>query len=141
MLTFNADPIKGMTLFGGYSYIDAQNTVIRTPSLLGTQLPNAPRHSGSLFVKYRVQSGLLRALGLGLGARRVGTTHGPSNSVIEMPPYNVVTVQADYTWRKYTFNIAVNNVFDTVYWPRPNAFGGNRAGDPLSFRSSVRARF
>lgn len=140
-LSFNVDPVKGLTMFGGYSYIDARNTETRNPALVGTPLPNAPRHSGSLFVKYRVPSGPLQKVGIGVGLRRVGTQHGPSNTTLEFPAYTVINAQADYAWRNYTFNVAVNNVFDELYWLRPSAFNGNRAGVPLSYRASVRARF
>ncbi len=139
--SFNVDPLPGLTMFGGYSYIDARNTETRNRALIGTQLPNAPRHSGSVFVKYRVRSGWLNKVGLGVGVRRVGTTHGPSNTTLEFPPYTVVNAQVDYAWRNYTFNVAVNNVLDEYYWLRPSGFNGNRAGPPLSFRASVRARF
>ena len=139
--SFNLDPLPGLTMFGGYSYIDARNTETLNPALVGTQLPNAPRHSGTLFVKYRVAKGPLARLGLGLGLRRVGTVHGPSNTTLEFPPYTVANVQLDYPWRNYTFNIAVNNALDEYYWMRPSAFNGNRAGPPRSFRASVRTRF
>ncbi|MES2693984.1 MAG: TonB-dependent siderophore receptor [Verrucomicrobiota bacterium] len=139
--SFNVDPLPGLTMFGGYSYIDARNTETLNPLLVGTQLPNAPRHSGTLFVKYRVRSGPLAKLGLGVGVRRVGTTHGPSNTTLEFPAYTVINAQMDYAWRNYTFNVAVNNVMDELYWVRPSAFNGNRAGQPLSYRASVRVRF
>jgi hypothetical protein len=35
----------------------------------------------------------------------------------------------------------VNNVLDEYYWANVAAFNGNRAGVPLSYRASVRARF
>ena len=52
-----------------------------------------------------------------------------------------MNVQANYRWRNYAFNVAVNNLLDEYYWANVAAFSGNRSGPPLSFRASVRVKY
>ena len=64
----------------------------------------------------------------------------PSKKRDFAPAYTTFSAQMNYAWRNYSLNVAANNLFDEVYW-RPGGNNGNRSGDPLSFRGSIRARF
>ncbi len=140
-ISFNADPLPGFTVFGGFGYTDGRVISDSNPTLVGRRLQGTPQNMFTLFGKYRVQSGVLKGLGAGMGVRWLDDRPGGTNSTLIWPSYTVVTAQVNYSWRNYGFNVAVNNLFDEHYWANVASFNGNRAGAPLSFRASVRTRF
>jgi len=140
-VSFNTDPIPGrLTLFGGYGYTDGKVERDLNANLVGKPLRGTPEHSFTVFAKYRVQTGKLKGLGYGLGVQYSSKQYGPTSQNFSDPGYTVVNAQVNYAWRNYSLNLAANNLFDEYYW-RPGGTNGNRAGDPLSFRGSIRARF
>jgi iron complex outermembrane receptor protein len=140
-VSFNTDPLPGrLTLFGGYGYTDGKVVRDLSPALVGKPLRGTPKHSYTLFAKYRVTTGRLKGLGYGVGMQYSDVQYGPTSQNFYAPAYTVFNAQVNYAWRNYSLNLAANNLFDEVYW-RPGGNNGNRAGDPLSFRGSIRARF
>jgi iron complex outermembrane receptor protein len=141
-ISFNTDPLPGLTLFGGYGYTDGrvlENTT--NPTIVGRPLRGTPKNSFTLFAKYRFKTGPLRRLGLGVGVRWLDDIPGVTNTTLVFPSYTVVDAQVNYAWRRYKFNLAVKNLFDEYYWANAGAFNANRAGVPLSYRASVRMAF
>jgi iron complex outermembrane receptor protein len=140
-VSFNTDPLPGLTFFGGYAYSDPRIVSDSNKALIGRQLQGTPKNSFNAFAKYRVTTGRLKGLGVGAGVRWVDTRPGATNTTLQFPGYTVVNAQMNYAWRNYGFNVAVNNLFDEYYWANVAAFNGNRAGVPLSYRASLRAKF
>ncbi len=140
-VSFNADPLPDLTVFGGYSFSDAYVASDTNRALIGRRVQGVPRHSATVFGKYRVRSGPFKGLGFGAGVRWVDDRPGANNTTLVFPGYTVVNAQANYTWRRWAFNLSVANLFDEYYWANVAAFNGNRAGPPLSWRGSVRVRF
>ncbi|MBI5693967.1 MAG: TonB-dependent receptor [Verrucomicrobia bacterium] len=139
--SFHTDPLPGLTFFGGYAYTDGKIVSDSNRTLIGRRLQGTPKHSFNAFAKYRVRSGPLQGLGCGAGVRWVDDRPGATNTTLTFPGYTVVNAQVNYAWRRYSFNVAVNNLFDEYYWANVAALNGNRAGLPLSYRASVRAKF
>lgn len=140
-VSFSTDPLPGrLTLSGGYGYTDGKVVRDLNPALVGKPLRGSPKHSWTIFAKYRVTTGPLKGLGAGLGAQYSDVQYGPTNQNFSAPAHTVFNAQLNYAWRRYSFNVVANNLFDEVYW-RPGGNNGNRAGDPLTFRGSIRARF
>lgn len=140
-VSFSTDPLPGrLTVFGGYGYTDGKVVRDINPNLVGKPLRGSPKHSYTAFAKYRVATGRLKGFGFGLGVQYSDVQYGPTNQNFSAPAYTVFNGQMNYAWRNYTFNVAANNLFDKVYW-RPGGNNGNRAGDPLTVRGSIRARF
>ena len=140
-VSFNTDPLPGLSVFGGYAYTDGKVIKDANKALIGKPLQGTPKNSFNAFAKYRVSTGRLKGLGLGAGVRWVDDRPGATSTTLVFPGYTVVNAQVNYGWRNYSFNVAVNNVFDEYYWANVAAFNGNRAGTPLSYRASVRVRF
>jgi iron complex outermembrane receptor protein len=140
-VSFNTDPLPGLTFFGGYAYTDGKIVNDSNRALIGRRLQGTPKHSFNAFAKYRVRSGTFKGLGCGAGVRWVDDRPGATNTTLTFPGYTVVNAQVNYAWRRYAFNVAVNNVFDEYYWANVAALNGNRAGPPLSYRASLRAKF
>jgi iron complex outermembrane receptor protein len=140
-VSFNTDPLPGrLTVFGGYGYTDGKVVRDLSPALVGKPLRGTPKHSYTLFAKYRVTTGRLKGLGYGAGVQYSDVQYGPTNQNFHAPAYTIVSAQLNYAWRNYSLNLAANNLFDKVYW-RPGGNNGNRSGDPLNVRGSIRARF
>ncbi|MSU49397.1 MAG: TonB-dependent siderophore receptor [Opitutus sp.] len=140
-VSFNVDPLPGLTVFGGYAYSDPRIVSDTNKTLIGRQLQGTPKNSFNAFAKYRVTVGALKGLGFGAGVRWVDDRPGATNTTLVFPGYTVVNAQMNYAWRNFAFNVAVNNVFDEYYWANVAAFNGNRAGPPLAYRASVRVKF
>jgi len=140
-VSFNTDPLPGLTVFGGYAYTDGKVVQDSNRALIGRRLQGTPKNSFNAFAKYRVSSGVLQGLGFGAGVRWVDDRPGTTATTLVFPGCTVVNVQMNYRWRNYAFNVAVNNLLDEYYWANVAAFNGNRAGPPLSFRASVRVKY
>jgi iron complex outermembrane receptor protein len=140
-VSFNLDPTRNLTLFGGYNHVNAKVTIDpQRASTVGVLLPNTPRNSYQLWAKYSVREGRLRGLGFGLGVQYVDERKGRTNTTNIIPEYTVYNAQANYAWRAYRFNVYVANLFDKVYYSSGSSFNV-RPGVPLSFRASVRTLF
>lgn len=140
-ISFNADPLPDLTVFGGYSFTDAYVASDTNRALIGRRVQGVPRHSFTTFGKYRLRNGPLKGLGFGAGVRWVDDRPGANNTTLVFPGYTVVNAQVNYAWRRWAFNLSVANLCDEYYWANVAAFNGNRAGTPLSWRGSVRVRF
>ena len=140
-ISFNLDPTRNLTLFGGFNHVDAK--VISDPqrvSTTGALLPNTPRNSYQLWTKYNFRDGPLKRLGLGLGVQYVDERKGRTNTTNIIPEYTVFNGQVNYAWRDYRFNVYVANLFDKLYYTNGSSFNV-RPGTPLSFRASVRVTY
>lgn len=128
-------PSPQWTVLASYTFLDAKVTRSNTPGQEGTRPQDgwgttSPRHMASLWVTYRMLSGVLNGASLGLGARYMGSTldYGPSASEpgnsyareAKTPAYTVYDAvlgyEPDAHWR---FALKVNNVFDKLYVANP----------------------
>ncbi len=64
--------LPGFNLIATYAYTDAEITEDSRPAFEGNQPNNVPRHSGSLWATYEIQSGNLQGLGFGAGIFVIG---------------------------------------------------------------------
>ena len=138
-ISFNLDPTRNLTLFGGFNHVDAKVTSDpQRVSTTGALLPNTPRNSYQLWTKYNFRDGPLKRLGLGV--QYVDERKGRTNTTNIIPEYTVFNAQVNYAWRDYRFNVYVANLFDKLYYTNGSSFNV-RPGTPLSFRASVRVTY
>lgn len=147
-VSFNVDPLPGLTLFGGYGH--TKGNIIEgnrpTDPNVGKALRGLPEDSFTVFVKYRFRNGHLKGLGLGAGYRWVEEFPGAYNRPFVNPSYQVVDAQVNYGWRvgktRWSANLAVKNLLDEYYLVNPVAQNGdNRIGVPRSYRFSLKLMF
>lgn len=147
-VSFNVDPLPGLTLFGGYGH--TKGNIIEgnrpTDPNVGKALRGLPEDSFTVFVKYRFRNGRLKGLGLGAGYRWVEEFPGAYNRPFVNPSYQVVDAQVNYGWRvgktRWSANLAVKNLLDEYYLVNPVAQNGdNRIGVPRSYRFSLKLMF
>ena len=114
-LDINGQPLPGWNLVVSYAYTDAEVT---RDNLLpeGDALADVPRHSGSVWTTYAIQSGALQGLGFGMGALHVGTRTGNLPNTLDFAPYWKVDASAFYRHRNWKLQLNVLNVFNEKYF-------------------------
>ena len=90
------DTTGPLTKDGNYAYTDAE--VIRDNSgLSGNRLPKAPKHAGSVWLRYGVKSiPQFNGLSFGVGVFAVGKRDGDIQNTFELPGYARLDAFAAY---------------------------------------------
>lgn len=83
-----------LNLLANYVYLD--NTLIRDASYEGKSLTQTPRHSASAWLDYRLASGPLKGVQLGMGVRYLGSTWGNPANTFKVPAVTLVDLAASY---------------------------------------------
>lgn len=115
-LDISGEILPGWNVITTYAYTDAfvseDNTIPE-----GDKLAGVPRHSGSVWTTYTIQSGDLEGLGFGLGLYLFGEREGllPNND-FEIPGY--FRADASIFYRRDRWRAAVNfkNIFNEKYY-------------------------
>lgn len=112
-------------------------------TVVGRNIENAPKFSGSLFAEYKLP--FLEGLALSGGMFHVGKRFGNAANTFSVPGYTTFDVGMSYTTsaligRETTFRLYADNVTDKRYWG--TASGSLIApGLPASVRLSLEAAF
>jgi catecholate siderophore receptor len=110
--------IDQWTVFAGYTYLDGEVVRSNIPAEVGVRLDNLPRHSGNIWLSYRV----LPPLMLGIGAQHVGSrrsnTVAPAGfTIVTVPAYTIADAFAEYKVSdRDTLRLNVTNLFDAYYF-------------------------
>ena len=99
---------------------------------LGRRQRNIPDQMANLLLNYHVTGGMLNNFDVFLGLEHTGNVAGedilhtvylapPSPTPPEQPgfylaPWTVLNAGAGYTWRRYRFNLNVDNVLNSKFW-------------------------
>lgn len=130
---------NGLNLTAGYAYTNAVVTKANedefTPSQVGRQLTYTPRHQASVYLDYTLPAGTLAGVGIGGGARFVGSNFGDFGSrtfdddgnPVDIPPgrapsYTLFDAAVRYDLEKLSktlhgtqLAVNFNNIFDREY--------------------------
>ena len=134
---FQGSPLRGLNLLTSYAFVQAQVTK-STQFPVGNLLPNAPRHSGSVWANYQVPQGRLRGLGLNAGVVATAARQDNFFNTALLPGYARLDLGSYYEFRitekqKLRFSINVQNAFDrTYYLASSNGADQIRPGSPVS---------
>lgn len=141
-LNFSGHLSRELSVFGGYSYVDAR--VTEDPIIpVGSLVANVPKHSFKMRTVYEFREGYLRGVGVGGGitlmGERAGASTGPG---FMLPRYTKIDALAYYKFSndaKIALNI--DNILDEEYVE--SAFGPLRLnyGAPASALLTLNARF
>ncbi|EHI3120785.1 TonB-dependent receptor [Salmonella enterica] len=102
-----------LSVFGGYSLLDAKITKSNKPLEIGKKIPLAPEQSASLWTNYN----LTNQLSLGAGAAYTGKTYTNNSNSASVPGYTTVNAMAKYLVNKQTkLQLNINNIFDKKYY-------------------------
>ncbi|WP_122464638.1 TonB-dependent siderophore receptor [Brevundimonas lutea] len=109
-----------ISLNAAYGYTDSEVTASNGADL-GKQLPVTPRHKASLFADYTFQDGPLAGLGVGAGARYMGTAFGDGANAFEIPSVTLVDATIRYDRDDWRLAFTASNLFDKEYLSRCTA--------------------
>ncbi|SDI58649.1 iron complex outermembrane recepter protein [Flavobacterium glycines] len=108
-----ANPIQGLNIVAGYSYVDAGvtkgdiNTVGYRPTSAGAY------NTANLWASYRFQNDALKGFGLGFGGNYSGEnkiTHGLVTGTFTIPEYTVLNSSIFYGNDKFNLTLKIDNI-------------------------------
>lgn len=106
---------NGFKAIGSYTLMNMETTRSNGPDL-GKTPTNRPRHTAGLWVDYTMRGGLLRGLGMGAGARYIGSTWGDAANTFKVSSVWLADAAIHYTldqhWR---FALTATNLLDKEY--------------------------
>jgi iron complex outermembrane receptor protein len=160
---FSGQITRGLKLIGNYALMDARITRDFSEDELGNpgtgnqgnRLPNAPRHSGSVWMKYDFAEAPVqpawRGLSLGMGVFAASERAGDNENSFALPGYARLDASAAYRWKvgpsRITAQLNVRNILDKHYYEATDPFVnlvprlGIIPGAPLTFIGSLRVEF
>lgn len=135
--------LPGWKMIASYAYTDAEVTEDTDPDLVGSRLTGIPKHSGSLWTTYEIQTGNLQGLGFGIGFNYVGKTEGGLPNSFQVDSFFLTNAAIFYRRDNWRFALNFKNLFDVDYI---DAVGNDRTraiypGEPLTVIGSVSVEF
>ncbi|MGB0910810.1 MAG: TonB-dependent siderophore receptor [Nitrospirales bacterium] len=138
-------------IIASYAYLDTDAGSNATLGF-GSELPNAPTHSGSAFLTYEFrQYEPLNGLRVGVGAYAVGSRQGDNANSFTLPGYVRMDAFASYTkmvsTSRVTASINIRNLLDHEYFEGTDQFFGQGArlaiwpGAPLTAIGMLRIEY
>lgn len=125
-----------------YAYIDAKVTEDNRIKI-GNRLAGVPKHSASLWSTYKIQSGNLNGLGLGVGLNWFGERQGDLQNSFQLDSYLLTNAAIFYERNNWEYRLNFNNIFNVDYiqgTPRTRT-RGIEAGKPFSVTGLIRYTF
>ncbi|HDX8863277.1 TPA: TonB-dependent receptor [Klebsiella michiganensis] len=123
--------LPGWNITASYTY--ALPADPNTSSVTGydTKVTGQPKHSGSIWTSYELQSGKLQGLGAGIGIQAASNTwNGSSSQYFKMGGWAQTDASIFYHQPKYTVTLGVKNIFDRdlYYYSTSSSYIGVKPG-------------
>lgn len=128
----------GLDLIAAYTYADAEIT--KDESLpVGARLPGVPEHAFSAWIKYTLQDGPLKGLGVGLGGRYYTEQQGDVSftAPFDLPAYGVMDAAVFYRRGRFNAQVNLNNILDERYFAGAYNDLYVMPGEPLNVRATL----
>ncbi|PZR21600.1 MAG: TonB-dependent siderophore receptor [Flavobacterium psychrophilum] len=118
-VSITANPVEGLNILAGYSYIDARLSS-GDPDFVGHRPESAgPRNLANLWASYKFSTGTLRNFGLGFGGN-YGTESYIFNRTLggtfALPEYTVLNASVFYNAEPFIITLKLNNLTDEEYY-------------------------
>ncbi|GJD15216.1 ferrichrome iron receptor [Rivularia sp. IAM M-261] len=139
-LDVSGEILPGWNIIAGYAYNIAEVAKDNTIRV-GNRLNNAPEHAFNLWTTYRVQTGSLRGLGLGLGFYYVGDRQGDLANTFELPSYFRTDAAIFYERDRFRTSLNFRNLFDLDYYASARSRVRVDPGAPFSVQGTVSWQF
>ncbi|MFH6990189.1 TonB-dependent siderophore receptor [Flavobacterium collinsii] len=127
-----------------YSYIDAEITNDRDPSLIGARKQNTPKNSANLWTRYNFNSdSALKNLGIGFGMQYQSSKVPWFTRSFTLPDFTAFDAALYYKPNKSNMQIALNagNLFNKTYWLGAQNYLRLFPGAPRNFTLTVTYKF
>jgi iron complex outermembrane recepter protein len=136
------EPSPGLTISGGYAYLDGTITASATPADIGGRIADIARHSGNVRLRYVIPG---TPFDLRAGLIYQGKRPVASASNILLDDVLLADLGVGANLGRFRVDLTANNVFDTRYFTVDTAHQGNstavQAGEPLTFSARVAVKF
>lgn len=119
------EPDPRFSFLVAYAYTDARvtedvpNNIVTVGKQLdrvGKHLPRVPEHAGRAAVRYRVQEGLLKGLGVGLGITMGSKRPVSLTNNYFTDPYYVADAQISYERKAFKAALSISNLTNHFYY-------------------------
>ena len=136
-----------LSAIASYAYNDTEITQSNIAGEQGNRFPNAPRNSGSLWLKYDFLEDMLSGLSLGGGVFAAGSVEGDTANSFKLPGYARLDAFAAYKYkigqRQITAQLNVNNLLDKTYYNAGENLsrGAVFVAQPMNVIGSIRLDF
>lgn len=118
-----ANPVKGLSILGGYSFTEIKYTASNI-YIVGSQILYMPKNTANLNFNYGFSNGKLKGLNLGLvnsyiGVRYAGrstnlTTPTDPRKPVRLPEYFQTDATIGYKFHQLTLRGKISNIFDAL---------------------------
>ncbi|TDP03956.1 TonB-dependent receptor [Flavobacterium sp. 245] len=131
---FIANPIDGLNIVAGYSYVDAVLTA-GDPSFVGNRPESSgPRNLANFWASYKFPEGDLNGFGLGFGGNYADKNLIMNRNVVgqfAIPSYTVLNSSIFYGTEKFTLTLKLDNIANV------DTYDGWSTIHPRNMRSAV----
>ncbi len=130
-----------LSLIGSYAYTATR--VLRDPTYDGKELANVARHTGSLWLRYALDSQWATAAGVFAQGQR----QGDLGNTFKLPGYARVDAMLSYRFglagAKASLQFNIDNVFDTKYYTGSHPFVQDwiKLGAPRTAKATLRVDY
>jgi iron complex outermembrane receptor protein len=144
-LDISGEILPNWNVIASYAHVNTE--IIKDASyLVGNQLSNVPRNSGSLWNTYYFKDEFLKGFKLGAGVVARGQRQGDPENSFQLPGYVTLGLMTGYEFRigktKLLTQFNVDNLLDKYYFSESGGFrGGAVYGAPRSYMGTVRVEF
>lgn len=115
-----ANPLAGLNLIAGYSYIDAKITKTDSEDYLDRRPEEAgPKHLVNGWISYRFTETLLKGFGLGFGGNYMSENYilnRKTTGQFILPSYTILNASVSYDAPDFRVTLKVNNLTDKEYY-------------------------
>lgn len=145
-LDMSGEVYPGLNVIGSYALTDSEITRDNSGNK-GNRFFNVPKHGGSFWATYELQSGDMRGLKFGAGMIARGQREGNNANKFQLPGFATFNLMTAYSWylnkSKITTQLNIDNVLDKHYYAssQNSASNGIFPGAPLTFLGSVKIEF
>lgn len=115
---------RQLSLIANYTYTDVEITRSTDPAELNRRPVQTPEHLASVWANYTLGGEMFNGVGLGVGARYLGSTFADASNTIKVPSATVFDASVHYDWKQARFSLNIQNLFDLEYEPSAYIRGG-----------------
>ena len=130
-----------LSLYGGYTYVDAKLRETGTPALNGKSPAGVPRQAFSVYADYRIPGS--EGWSVNGGVVNIGKRAVFTDNSGQVPSYTLLNLGARYEFKagrgRARILVNLDNVTDKFYWETVDSFGTLTIGTPRTLR--VAAQF
>jgi iron complex outermembrane receptor protein len=132
--------LPGWNIIAGYAYTDAR--VVEDNDIpVGNRLFNAPEHAVNFWTTYRIQRGIVKGLGFGLGLYYIGERPADNANTVNLPSFIRTDAAIFYERDQLRVSLNVRNLFDVENFTAGNSSQFVTLGTPFTIQGSLSWKF